>query len=81
MGESGKCLREKGMRHEMKAKKQLEELTTEELTEVSGGYGYGYGMQSYGYRPVYGFNPNYGFRPVYGYRPFYGYRYGYSPCF
>jgi hypothetical protein len=78
MGESGKRLREKGMRHEMMARnakklattsERLEELTSEELTEVSGG-----GMPFYGYRPVYGYRPFYGYRPVYGHRPFYGYR-------
>jgi hypothetical protein len=77
------------MRHEMKAKKlvtaseQLEELTTEELTEVSGGFGYGngYGMPFYGYHQNYGFRPFYGYRQNYGYRPFYGYghNYGFNP--
>jgi bacteriocin-like protein len=65
----------------MKANKQLEELTTEELTEVSGGYGYGFGMPFYGYRQNYGYRPFYGYRQNYGYRPFYGYHqnYGYNP--
>ena len=54
------------MRHEMMARnakkltttsERLEELTSEELTEVSGG-----GMPFYGYRPVYGYRPFYGYR-------------------
>jgi hypothetical protein len=75
MGESDQRLREKGMRREMKARKQLEELTPTELAEVSGG-----GMPFYGYRPVYGYQPFYGYRPFNVYRPFYGFRHQ-NRCF
>jgi hypothetical protein len=76
MGESGKCLREKGMRHEMARKaEELEELTSAELGEVAGGCG----IPFYGFRPVYGYQPFYGYRPVY--RPVYGFPHqnGYFP--
>jgi hypothetical protein len=66
------------MRHEMMARKakkqvtateQLEELTSAELTEVSGGYGYGGGTPFYRHFPYGGFRYGCGV-PFYG-RPRY----------
>ena len=53
------------------AGEQLEELTPEELAEVSGGFGYGYGMPSHGFPYGRGYGYGGGYRHGYGV-PFYG---------
>jgi hypothetical protein len=63
------------------AGEQLEELTSAELTGVSGGFGYGNG---YGYGGGYGYGRGYGYGYGRGYNRGYGYGGGYGygrPCY